>query len=49
MLRNNIQRGMFFVYEHIQQASDGYWYAWFLDEKSDPIEMAKELDGANKK
>lgn len=47
MLRNNIRRGMFFVYEDIAQAGDGLWYAWFLDEKNDPIEVAKELNDTN--
>ena len=48
MLRNNIQKGMFFKYEDIQEASDGYWYAWYLEEpKNNPVEAAKELDDAN--
>ena len=47
MLRNNIQRGMFFVYEHIQQANDGNWYAWYLDEKNDPMKAVEELNDAS--
>lgn len=48
MLRNNILKGMFFKYEDIQQGSDGQWYAWYLEEpKNNPIEAAKELNGAN--
>lgn len=50
MLRNNILKGMFFKYEDIQQGSDGQWYAWYLEEpKNNPIEAAKELNGANQK
>lgn len=42
MLKNNIQRGMFFHYDVME--SDGKWYAWYLDEDSNnPIEKAKDL------
>lgn len=47
MLKNNTRRGMFFKYDHIQQASDGLWYAWFLDERNDPIELSKELNDSS--
>ena len=44
MLRNNIRRGMFFQYTDIAQAKDGSWYAWYLDDKIDPMQAAKELN-----
>ncbi len=46
MLRNNIRKGMFFQYTDISKSSDGYWYAWYLDDKNDPMSAAKELNDA---
>lgn len=47
MLRNNIRRKTFYHYDIIFDGT--YWFAWFLDDKNDPMQAAKELNDADEK
>ena len=41
MLRNNMRRGAYHDYQIVFDGKD--WFAWYLDEKLDPMQAAKEL------
>ena len=44
MLRNNIKRNRFHDYQIVYDGST--WFAWYLDDRTDPLEAVKELNDA---
>lgn len=42
MLRNNVSKNTWFDYQIIFDGKE--WFAWYLDDKNDPMQAAKELN-----